>query len=171
MQIPAQAVDTRRTVTSIAMRRPPHGFPFLSWFDDAGLFFAVETQGRDLQTFGFLERKQQTPYGLNLSILVDCSLMQVRSTTNSAELTGIYPRQNRSYSLPGPLLDSFPRPAVAAGPIGALWAGFSFGVVNTLFVRTPNDSVSNDNRFDLVRLDKCDEFFSDVFIRSYIGIL
>jgi len=32
-------------------------------------------------------------------------------------------------SLPGPLLDSFPRSAAAAGPIVALGAGFSFGVV------------------------------------------
>jgi hypothetical protein len=42
-----------RTATSIAMRRPPHGFPFLSWFDDAGLFFAVETQWRGLANLRF----------------------------------------------------------------------------------------------------------------------
>jgi hypothetical protein len=44
-----------RIVTSIPMRRPQHGFPFLSWFDDAGLFFAVETQGRGLANLSFFK--------------------------------------------------------------------------------------------------------------------
>ena len=48
------------------------------------------------------------------------------------------------------LLDSFARPAVAASPIRALRAGFSVGVVDTFFVRTADDAVSNDNGFDFV---------------------
>ena len=49
-----------------------------------------------------------------------------------------------------PLLDSLARPAVAASPIRALRAGFSVGVVDTLFMRTADDAVSNDNGFDFV---------------------
>src|SRR5215469_1540640 len=62
------------------------------------------------------------------------------------------------------LLDSFLRPAVSASPIWALRAGFSFGVVDTLFVWTAYNSVGNDNRFDRMRFDECDKFFPDVVI-------
>src|SRR5208283_2370434 len=76
---------------------------------------------------------------------------QVRPSTNSSGVdSNLSPGRTTLSLFPGPLLDLFSRPAVAAGPIGAFWAGFSFGVVDTFFVRTPNDSVSNDNRFDLV---------------------
>ena len=48
------------------------------------------------------------------------------------------------------LLNSVLGPAVAASPIGAFWAGFPFGVVDTLFVWTANNAVRNNNRFDSV---------------------
>ena len=54
------------------------------------------------------------------------------------------------------LLNSLPRPAVAASPIRALGAGFTLGVVDTLFVGTANDAISNDDGFDLVRLYESD---------------
>jgi hypothetical protein len=44
-----------RIVRSLILRRPAHGFPFLSWFDAAGLFFAVEVEGRGLATLRFFE--------------------------------------------------------------------------------------------------------------------
>ncbi len=38
-------------------RRPLHGFPFLSWFDGAGLFFAVESQGAGLANLRFFDAR------------------------------------------------------------------------------------------------------------------
>jgi hypothetical protein len=54
------------------------------------------------------------------------------------------------------LLNSLPRPAVAASPIRALGTGLALRVVDTLFVGTANDAIRNDDGFDLVRLYECD---------------
>jgi hypothetical protein len=42
-----------RVTRDFQLRRPLHGLPFLSWFDEAGLFFAVEKQGPGLATLRF----------------------------------------------------------------------------------------------------------------------
>ena len=57
-------------------------------------------------------------------------------------------REERTAASSGRLLNSVLGPPVAASPIGAFWAGFPFGVVDTLFVWTANNAVRNDNRFD-----------------------
>jgi len=59
-------------------------------------------------------------------------------------------REERTSASSRRLLNSVLGPAVAASPIGAFWAGFPFGVVDTLFVWTANNAVRNDNRFDSV---------------------
>jgi hypothetical protein len=52
-------------------------------------------------------------------------------------------------------MNSLPLPAVATSPIRALRTGFALGVVDTLFVGAANDAISNDDGFDLVRLNEC----------------
>jgi len=42
-------------VRSLMLRRPTRGFPFLSWFDAAGQFFAVEVEERGLANLRFFE--------------------------------------------------------------------------------------------------------------------
>ena len=69
------------------------------------------------------------------------------------------------------LLDSFKRPAVTASPVGTLWAGFSFGVIDSFFVRTADDAVCNYNRPNSLCFDECSDQLSDTDIRTYIGIL
>jgi len=69
------------------------------------------------------------------------------------------------------LLDSFKRPAVTASPVGTLWTGFSFGVVDAFFVRTADDAVCNYNRPNFLCFDECSDLFSDDRIRTYIRIL
>jgi hypothetical protein len=69
------------------------------------------------------------------------------------------------------LLDSFERPAVTASPVGTLWAGISFGVVDAFFVRAADDAVGNYDRPNVLCFDECSDLFSDDGIQTYIGFL
>jgi hypothetical protein len=55
-----------RVVHSLTLLRPSHGFPFLSWLDNAGQFFAVETQGRGLASLRFFDAETANPSGNEL---------------------------------------------------------------------------------------------------------
>ena len=46
---------------AFTVRRPRHGFPFLSWFDKAGQFFAVENQAPGLATLRFFDAETANP--------------------------------------------------------------------------------------------------------------
>ena len=47
-------------------------------------------------------------------------------------------------------VDALAREAVAPGPVGALWARFSLGIINAFFVRAANEAVGDDHGLSTV---------------------
>jgi hypothetical protein len=67
-------------------------------------------------------------------------------------------------------VDALAGKAVATGPVRALRAGFSLGVVNAFFVRAADEAVGNDHGLGSVLFEEGHNLLADGGVVAYVRI-